>query len=144
MKPNGTCFRVRELLFLVCAVGLLGGLGNTQTLHGRFQLPREVYWGRMVLAPGEYELTTDTGSRVVTVRSRDAGWTAMILSTSSSDLRGESGSGLTLAASENAVYVKALYLGDLGVKLNFDMPQGKLTRFPKSHSTTIAAASGTQ
>jgi len=130
------------LLFLVCAVGLLAGLGSAESLHGRFQLPVEVYWGRIVLPPGEYELTTDTGSRVVTVRSLDASWTAMLLSASTSELRGQSGSELSLAASESGVYVEALYLGDLGVKLHFARPHGKLTRFVKSRSTTVAAASG--
>jgi hypothetical protein len=143
MKPNGTYLPVRKLLFVVCAVGLLAGLGKAETLHGRFQLPIEVHWGRIVLPADEYELTIDSGSRVVTVRSPHTSWTAMILWASTSDLGGERGSGLTLATSETGVYVEALYLGDLGVKLNFERPQGKLMRFVQSRSTPPASASGT-
>jgi hypothetical protein len=62
MKPNGTYVRVRKLLFVVCAVGLLAGLGKAETLHGRFQLPIEVHWGRIVLPADEYELTIDSRS----------------------------------------------------------------------------------
>lgn len=144
MKPNGTYFVVRRVLFLLCAVGLLAGFGSAETMRGRFKLPVEAHWGMMVLAPGEYEFTTDTGTRIVTVRSGDTGWSGMILSVSASDMHGQSGSGIALAPSENGVYVQALYLGDLGVSLNFEMPKsGKLTRLVKSPTSTIASASGT-
>ena len=141
MKPNGTYFVTRRLWLLLCAVGLLAGFGSAQTLQGKFKLPVETHWGMVVLAPGEYEFTTDTGTRVVTVRSSDSRWTGMILAVSTSDVRDQSGSSLALAECESGLYVQALYLGDLSLKLNFAMPKGKLFRFVKSPTTVIASRS---
>ena len=144
MKPNGTYLVARKMVLLLGAVGLLAGLGSAETMRGRFKLPVEAHWGMMLLSPGEYEFTTETGSRMVTVRSNDARWSGMILSISASDLHRRSGSGIALAPSENGVYIESLYLGDLGVSLNFDSPKaGKFTKLSKTTSSTIVSASGT-
>ena len=141
MKPNGIHGVARNVVFLVCAVGLFAGFGSAETVHGRFRLPIEARWGMLVLAPGEYEFTTETGSRIVTLRSDDSGWSGMILSVSASDLNGQSGSGLALAPSENGVYVQALNLGNFGLSLNFDAPKsGKSIRLVKTPTATIASS----
>jgi hypothetical protein len=146
MKPNGKKFALRAVLFVVCAVATFSILGNAETVHGSFKLPVEAHWGTMLLAPGDYEFSVDTrsGGNIVTVRSVDSRWTGMAMSGSSSGGGANPGSGLTLSKSEGMTYVKALYLGDLGVELNFGTPKvSKASKLAKSQTATMASASGT-
>jgi hypothetical protein len=145
MKPNGKTFVVRAVLFVVCAVGLFSSLAGAQTVHGTFKLPVEAHWGMMVLAPGEYEFVVDTGSftRMITVRSKDSGWSGMVLSESASDASSATGASLMLAKSEDGMYVRTLYLNDAGVALNFGAPKTRMTKLGKSATPTMASASGT-
>ena len=147
MKPNGKHFVVRIAFLALCAVGLLSAVGQAETTHGTFKLPVETHWGKMLLAPGEYEfdVTNDAAARIVTVRSRDSGWSGMIMSPSSSDMSSVEGSKLLLGSSEQGTYVRALCLGDSGVMLSYAAPKaGKVTRLVKSQPTptTMASASG--
>ncbi len=145
MKPNGKYFVVRAVFFVVCAVGLLSAFGSAETAHGIFKLPTEARWGKLLLAPGEYEFTVnnDASRRIVIVRSRESGWSGMILSVSSSDMQFAEGAQLLLAKSEEGVYVRALCLGDSGVVLNYRMPEaGKVTRLVKPKPSVVASASG--
>jgi hypothetical protein len=145
MKPNGKTFVVRAVLFVVCAVCLLSSLAGAETVHGTFKLPVEARWGTMVLAPGEYEFVVDTGSltRMITVRSKDWGWSGMVMSECLSDASSARGESLTLAKSEEGMYVQTLYLNDAGVALNFAVPKSRMTKLAKSTTPTIASASGT-
>jgi len=149
MKPNGKYFVVRAVVLAVCAVGLLSASGNAETLHGNFKLAAETHWGRMLLAPGEYEFTVNDGiqGKIVTVRSKESGWSGMIMSASLSDLRAPQGSSLQLSKSEDGVYVTALCLADSGVMLSYGTPKtGKVTRLAKTKpaAPTMASASGGQ
>ena len=143
MKPNGKMFAVRAVLFAVCAVGLLSAFAGAETVRGTFKLPVEAHWGKMVLAPGEYEFVVDTESstRMVTVRLKDSGWSGMALSEGLSDTSSAEGASLVLAKSEEGMYVRTLYLNDMGVALNFAVPKMRMTKLAKS--TTVASASGT-
>lgn len=145
MKPNGKTFVTRAVLFVVCATGLLSSLAGAETVRGTFKLPVEAHWGKMVLAPGEYEFVVDTDSltRMITVRSKDSGWSRMVMSESLSDASSATGSSLMLAKSEEGMYVQTLYLNDVGVALNFAVPKSRMTKLAKSTATTIASASGT-
>ena len=152
MKPNGKYFVVRAVFLAMCAVGLLSASGNAETLHGTFKLAAEAHWGKMLLAPGEYEFTVNEGiqGKIVTVRSKESGWSGMIMSSSAGELpysqtRGQSS--LLLTQSEDSVYVSALCLADSGVMLNYGMPKpGKMMRLAKTQPTgsTMASASGGQ
>src|SRR5690349_496138 len=107
MKPNGKRFVTRAVLFVVCAVGLLSSLAGAETVHGSFKLPVEARWGTMVLPPGEYEFVVDTDSltRMITVRSKDSGWSRMVMTESVSDVGSATGASLTLAKSDEGMYV---------------------------------------
>ena len=144
MKPNGKKLVVRFALFAVCAVGLLCGISNAETVHGTFKLPVEAHWGAMLLEPGEYEFSVDTDSsvRMITIRSKDSRRGGMVLSEGYSNA-GSAGSSLELAKSEDGMYVKAIYLSDAGVALNFAAPKSGLRKLAKSTSTTMVSASGT-
>ena len=144
MKPNGKMFAVRVVLFSVCAVGLFSGLAGAETVRGTFKLPVAAHWGKMELQPGEYEFVVDTASatRVVTVTSKATGWSGMILASAVDESRIPSGSEMTLAKSEDATYVKTLYLNDAGVALDFSPPK-TMTKLAKAESPTMASASGT-
>ncbi len=144
MKPNGKMFVVRVVLFVVCAVGLFSGLAGAETVRGTFKLPVAAHWGKMLLAPGEYEFVVDTASatRVVTITSKDTDWSGMVLASAVDDARTSSGSVMTLAKSQDTTYVKTVYLKDAGVALEFSMPKG-MAKLAKAASPTVASASGT-
>jgi hypothetical protein len=149
MKPNGKYFVVRAVFLALCAVGLLSASGNAETLRGNFKLAAETHWGKMLLAPGEYEFTVNDSveGKIVTVRSKESGWSGMIMTASSSDLPSSQGSSLLLSKSEDGTYVRALCLSDSGVMLNYGTPKaGKVTKLAKSQpaTSTMASAAGGQ
>jgi hypothetical protein len=145
MKPNGKYFVKRAVLFVLCAVSLLSAIGNAATAHGKFKLPTETRWGKLLLAPGEYEFTIsdDAAGRIVTVSSRDSGWSGMIMSASVSDPDSAKGSKLMLSQSGEGAYVRSLVLNDLGMTLNFGVPKaGKVARLVQPQPTELASSSG--
>jgi hypothetical protein len=145
MKPNGKYFVVRAVLFVLCALSLLSAMGSAETAHGKFKLPTETRWGKVLLAPGEYEFTisNDAAGTIVTVSSKDSGWSGMIMSESVSGPDPAKGSRLLLCRSAEGVYVRSLALGDLGMTLNFGAPKaGKVTRLVQPQSAEVASASG--
>jgi hypothetical protein len=143
MKPNGKMFVVRVALFAVCAVFLLSNLSNAATMRGTFKLSAPAHWGKMVLAPGDYEFVVDTDSatRMITIRSRDTGWSGMVMAVGISDADAASGSILKLAKYEDGEYVEALYLTEAGVALNFQMPKTTMSKLAKTNSLTSASGS---
>ena len=145
MKPNGKMFAVRVVLFVVCAVGLFSTVAEAGTVRGTFKLPVAAHWGTMALSPGEYEFVVDTGSvtRVVTVRSKDTGWSGMVHATAMDCTYSTAGSEMKLATYDKARYVKALYLYDAGVALEFAVPKPRMTKLAKSTLPVMSSASGT-
>ena len=87
MKPNGKYSVVRAVLLVLCMAGLFTAMANAETAHGKFKLTTETRWGKMLLAPGEYEFTLNTNAAgaMVTIRSEGTGWSGMILPVSISD-----------------------------------------------------------
>jgi hypothetical protein len=147
MKPNGKYFAVRRVLVVLCAVSLFSIAGQAQATHGSFKLPVETHWGKLVLAPGEYEFTLNDAlsGRILTVRSKETGWSGMVMSSDASDLGSDKDTKLLLTKSEAGTYVRALCLGDSGVMLNYGTPRaGKMTRLSPPQPTTTASASGAQ
>jgi hypothetical protein len=143
MKPNGKFFVVRALVFALCAVALGSGVGNAEPVSGKFKLPEETRWGMIVLAPGEYVFSfdSDASSRIVRVQSTDSRWSGMVMATALSDAMTKHGSGLELAKSEAGPYVRRLYMGDLGLALDFSVPKpGREARLTKSEPAQTAAS----
>jgi hypothetical protein len=147
MKPNGKYSAVRVVMFALCVVAF-SIRGEAQATHGAFKLPIEAHWGKLVLAPGDYEFTVTNAlaSRIITVRSIETGWSGMILASDMSQAVPSSETKLLLTKSETGMYVRALYLGDSGVMLNYGVPKsGKLMRLsPPQPAPTMASASGAQ
>jgi len=146
MKPNGKKFAARSVFFVMCVLASLSTIGRAETAHGTFKLPVEAHWGRILLAPGEYEFTVDaeTAGKVVTVRSKDTGWSGMILSDETSSVTTANAT-LELKRCQGGVYVKELCLSDFGLALEFALPgSGKSIALMKPKATTTAAASGLQ
>ena len=146
MKPNGKYFVVRACVFALCAVAMLSAVGKAETVSGKFKLPTATRWGMIVLAPGEYEFTldSDASGRIILLHSTDSGWSALVMATALSDATAKQGSGLELEKSEGGPYVRRLYLGDLGLALDFSVPkpvrEARLTQFKPAR--TKASASG--
>ena len=141
MKPNGKVFVVRAVLFAVCVVFLLSSFSNAATMRGTFKLPAPAHWGKMVLAPGDYEFVvdTDSASRMITIRSKNTGWSGMVMAVGLSDADAASGSILKLAKYEDGEYVEALHLTEAGVALNFQMPKTNMSKLAKTNSPTSAS-----
>jgi hypothetical protein len=149
MKPNGKYFVVRAVFLTLCAVSLLSTLGSAETLRGNFKLTSETHWGKLLLAPGAYEFTidSDTYGKMVTVRSKESGWSGMAMAEGASDATADEGTKLLLTKSEGEIYVRALCLGDSGITLTYAMPKPtKITRLTQERTanTTIASASSGQ
>ena len=146
MKPNGKYFVVRAVLLVLCITGSFAAMANAETMHGKFKLTTETRWGKLLLAPGEYEFTfnTDAPGTMVTVRSEDSGKCGVIMPEGISDPSPAEGSSLRLGQSEFGMYVQSLALGDLGIALNFGAPRaGKVTRLVLPPATEVASAAGT-
>ncbi len=147
MKPNGTYVAVRSIFLALLALSLLSTLGNAETLRGSFTITKETHWGELLLAPGAYELTGETGGKMVTIRSKETGWSGMTMAEGTSDAKAEEGMKLLLSKSESGTYVRALCLGDAGITFNYSTPKsGKFTRLTRTQpaNATIASASGGQ
>lgn len=144
MKPNGKYFVA--FVSTLCAVAMFSAVGNAETVSGKFKLPTKTRWGMIVLAPGDYQFTfdSDASSRIVRVQSTDSGWSAMIMAQALSDAMAKHGSSLELAKSDMGPYVKTLYMGNLGLALDFRVPkpdrEARLTKFKPA--TRKASASG--
>lgn len=149
MKPNGKRFVARIAVLTLCAVGLLTTLASAESVHGNFKLTAEAHWGKLLLTPGEYEfsMSKETSSYMVTVRSKETGWSGMVMSAALSDEQSTEGTELVLAKSEEGMYVRELRLADAGITLNYVLAKpGKLTRLTKAPATnaTVASAAGGQ
>jgi hypothetical protein len=145
MEPNGKYFVVRAVLFVLCTVSLFSAMGSAQTAHGIFKLPTETRWGQLLLAPGEYQFTisNDGAAMIVTVRSKDSGYSGVIMPEGISDTLSVEGASLKLAQSGDGAYVRSLALGEFGMTLTFRAPKaGKLTRLIQPQPTEVATASG--
>lgn len=146
MMPNGKYSVMGAFLAALYAVVMFSAVGDAETVSGKFKLTTETRWGRIALAPGEYNFTfdSDASSRIVRVQSPDSGWSAMVMATALSDAMAKHGSGLELSKSEVGPYVKKLSLGDLGLALEFSVPkpgrEARLTKFRPP--LTKASASG--
>ena len=145
MKPNGKNSVVRVVVLALCVVCLFSNAGQAQTTRGTFKLPVEAHWGKLVLAPGEYEFSaTDALAGRIIVRSTETGWSGMVLASDASQLDSP-GTRLVLMKSDTGIYVKTLYLGDSGVVLNYGVPKAaKTTRLSPQPNSTMVSASGAQ
>ncbi len=149
MKPNGKYFAVRALFLTLCAVSLLSTLGSAEVLRGKFKLTTETYWGKLLLAPGEYEFAVADGegpSAMLTVRSSDSLWSGMVLAEGVSGAKPAESTRLVLEKSASGTFVRALCLADSGLTLTYAMPKpGKFVRLAKQPvSSNVASASGGQ
>jgi hypothetical protein len=125
--------------------GLFSAKANAETAHGKFKLPTETRWGKLLLAPGEYEFTisTDAPSKIVIIHSERSGWSGMIMPEATSVPVSAGGASLQLGKSESGTYIRSLALGDIGMTLNFRAPKpGKVTRLMQPQPSQVAFASG--
>ena len=144
MKSNSKYLAVRAVFLTLCAVSLLSTFGSAETLRGNFTLTSETHWGKLLLAPGAYEFTTDSGAygKTVTVRSKESQWSGMAMAQSTSDAQSDQGTKLLLEKTEAGVYVRALCLGDSGVTLTYATPKaGRFTRLTREQPATATITS---
>jgi hypothetical protein len=149
MKPNGKYFAVRIAVLALFVVGMLTTVASAESVHGSFKLTAETHWGGLLLTPGEYEFTMskDFSGLLVTVRSKETGWSGMVMAEAISGAQPIKDTQLVLAKSEDGLYVRELCLGDSGMTLDYAISKAtKFTRLAKAPTTgaTLASASGGQ
>jgi hypothetical protein len=148
MKPNGKYFVVRVVFVMLFALGAFTSVASAEGLRGAFKLTTEARWGQLLLAPGEYEFTMsqDVSGSMITVRSKETGWSGLVMAEAISDSTIKD-TRLVLTKAEDGVYVSQLCLGDAGITLDYAMSKSaKFTRLAKAPeaSGTLASASGGQ
>jgi hypothetical protein len=118
--------RPRYLLIGCLAAGFAGNFANAQVSQGKFNLPVETHWGNVVLLPGPYSFTLDhaSSSSMITVRAH--GRAAMIPTTAGiSTGKTAIPSNLLLVTREGETRVSGLYLGHLGLTLQYRVAKVK-------------------
>jgi len=148
MKPNGRHFAARVVFLTLSTLSLLSTLATAQTMRGNFTLKATTHWGNLLLTPGAYEFTMDrdASGTLVTVRSKESGWSGMAMAESTSDAEPKQGMKLVVERSGSELYVKALCLGDDGMTLNYATPKSaKVTRLTRAQpNTTIASVANAE
>jgi|GEM_PF-2443793 len=142
MKPNGKfAFRIAVLAF--SALSLLRAPASAESARGNFTVTAETHWARLLLSPGEYEfsMSRDRSGYMVMLRSRDTGWSGMVLAEAASDARPGEGTKLELVNFEGALYVRRFCLPDSGLALVYPLAtEGKFVRLARTRTRTSPAA----
>jgi hypothetical protein len=127
MRCKGKFSLVRTLALMVGVAALSSSLAVAQAARGAFKLPAETHWGKLTLPAGDYSYSLDAASptAIVTIRSATKKWSAMVLARSVSDLRPAGTDELVLTKNGDEMFVTALCVKDLGVVLNYGVPQRK-------------------
>jgi hypothetical protein len=127
-----TMKRISSILLVLTALAvvLLPRAASAQeAVIGKFTLPVEAHWGKVVLQPGEYRFSADNDNPSTMLRVYDVahpsvsyfvmtrGWDQMAPDSQKSLL--------ILGNEEGAAYVKELRLGSAGVSLYYGAPKLK-------------------
>ncbi|MBO0912621.1 MAG: hypothetical protein J2P13_12585 [Acidobacteria bacterium] len=87
-------------------------------------------------------MSRDVSAFLVTVRSRDTGWSGMVLAEAASDARPGGETRLVLVNSRGALVVRRLCLPESGVALDYPIATaGKLVYLARTPPAGIAVAS---
>ncbi|HEX4167941.1 MAG TPA: hypothetical protein VHZ55_20950 [Bryobacteraceae bacterium] len=99
---------------------------NAQVSQGKFTLPVETHWGKVILPPGPYSFTLDhlSPNGIITLRAR--GRAAMIPVTAGiTSIRRSERSSLLLVTQDGETSVRTLNLGHCGLAFQYHAPQAK-------------------
>ncbi len=108
------------LLLSVSGLGLLPGLAVAQDARGKFTLPRQVRWGTVTLAAGQYSYSVAHGETVILHNSTGGGAIVMVSTVSMTD---PSQASRILLQNEGAEwFVSSMVLGANGEELHFLSP----------------------
>jgi hypothetical protein len=138
---------VRLFVLVLAATSLSVGTSRAQDFEGKFTLPYPAQWGELTLQPGDYTLTlgyTQTGARLVKVRSKAAGSTpAMIMPVSHNPSRSLAASNLICVRKGGTLVIRAFEVEPLGEIIYFHVPKNaRLLSQQSTHDehTLLAAA----
>ncbi len=137
----------RSLLILTLAIGALGasvGAAYAQSAKGTFTLTHETRWGNVLLSPGVYSFSLQSPGLPAPIMVGKAGSSqiALVLPQSVSTERPTEDSKLVLRRDESGEsFVSALYLGDLGVRLQFAPPKAQT---PAAETAKLGPIAGPQ
>lgn len=118
-------------ILALAAIALSVSTSNAQEFQGEFTLHRVAQWGKVVLPPGQYNMTLarfQGGQRMVTVRSEAAGDSAaMIVVGSHNASPSVTKDSLVCIREGGALVVRSLELGAEGEIIYFQMPKNAPT-----------------
>jgi hypothetical protein len=105
-----------------------------QDAFGKFTLAREVRWGSVLLAPGEYSYSVEHHSaETILLRSQTGRTSAILMAASVSTLDGPTTSQLVLENNGKEWFVRSLALGGRGEVLYFNPPSTRAETAQVAH-----------
>ena len=126
MRSLGRFFS-RTAVLTALAGSLLSGFAHAESASGAFTLPGETHWGKVTLPAGDYRYSVELNGplTVVLVRSTSGRPAAMFSTSSLSDLGSSDVDRLVLDHVGTRRYVKSLHLTQLGIVLNYKVPEAE-------------------
>jgi hypothetical protein len=139
---------VRLFVLALAATAISVGTSSAQDFQGKFTLPLQAQWGKVILQPGHYTMTLarfQGGQQVVTVRSEGtAGPEAMILTESENPSPSISKNSLLCIREGGALVVRSLEVAVEGETIYFHMPKGAPLYAQRRGEKQVLLAQGPQ
>ena len=132
-------------LLAASALSFVPSLASAQdAMQGRFTLPHEVRWTDFRVPAGQYEFAMASNSLAPVLRLKKldgAQQRFMLLVPTTESTTTSDSAHLELLSTPAGSYVKALYLPELGITLEFAVPS-HIPEKPVASAATTTAASG--
>jgi hypothetical protein len=120
-----TFLKIVALTIAVVAVSVCPA--HAQATEGKFTLAHDVHWGNTIVPAGDYSFTINSSNSygipsLLTLRKSNGKVIAMISPTASSKTHYSENAELVLTREGEERFVSSLYLGELGIVLNYPQP----------------------
>jgi hypothetical protein len=144
---NSTPSRAGRSLFIliVLAAGISVSRANAQEFHGKFTLSHETRWGAATLPAGDYSLDLDHHDLQGRVLVHGEKQNVIVLSEMIEHRHVPEGSALFTVRNNNRLEVRALYIQQVGLWLEYRAPQHDrliMAKAPQLNQRVPIAASG--
>ena len=117
---------VGTIAMVVGTLCLSGSVASAQSaLEGKFTLPFEVHWGRVVLPAGQYSFDLASNHPPDVIRVRGEGVNVMLIAQAVDDRPTPTDSALVLVRQGDTRIVRSLRLAPLGISLYYALPKGQ-------------------
>jgi len=132
-------------MIALSTLGFTAAFADAQARQGKFKLPVEAHWGLAVLPPGDYTFTLDHATANGMIIVRGQGKAAIIPATAGISLsKITEQSELVLVNRDGRRTVRSMYLGHLGLTLQYRVPKDEtryVSQSAPSRSVPVTIAS---